>query len=681
MPSSISPDSLLSYRFLSHLTANASGTAAAFVVRRPDRRRDGYVSALHIFDGTAERRLLSRLASPLYAWEDDTHLLAHLAPPARRGGASAVTELYRLDLSGGGRELAVTLPVPLEEFEVLADGQLLCSALLAPADLDLLFGGSPPKNAAADEPSASGYARFERIPFYADGRGFLHNRTRRLFLFNRRQGTATPISPQDFIVDAYAPDSTARVVYFSGQQDSGVRKISDTLWRYDLTDGTLKRLYHGDLDIRRIYPLGDAAIVAATDRAAYGHGQSDDFFLLCDGQLRPLAQPGFMTHNTVSSDCRLTSGVGREVEYNGRIYFPAVRGHQSHLFSLGADGRLADHLTFAGSIDALARLNDRWIAIGLRDQRRQEIYALDGLAPANETGKIARGDALPQTVRLTHINAGDVRAGVRAVVPVHLNFVCGSPDGARQTVDGWVLPPANGESGKKYPAILTIHGGPRAVYGTVFSHEMQYWAHHGYYVLYCNPHGSDGKDDAFADIRGGFGGDDYRDILRFVDLAQQAHPGIDAARIGVTGSSYGGFMTNWIVCHTDRFRAAAAQNGISNWVSLAGTSDIGYHFIPDQTGAQPLLPNVEKAWAQSPLRYAGNIRTPLLFLHSEHDYRCPPEQAYQLFTALKLGGQETRFILFHNESHELSRNGRPANRIARLRALTAWFDAHLKESA
>ncbi|PWC16436.1 alpha/beta hydrolase family protein [Brenneria corticis] len=681
MPSSILPDSLLSYRFLSHLAANASGTAAAFVVRRPDRRRDGYVSALHLFDGTAERRVLSHLASPLYAWEDDTHLLAHLTAPTRRGGASAVTELYRVDLSGGGRELAVTLPVPLEEFNVLADGQLLCSALLAPSDLDQLFNGAPQKNAVAERPSANGYARFEGIPFYADGRGFLHNRTRRLFLFNRRQGTATPISPQDFIVEAYAADRAGRAVYFCGQRDSGVRKISDTLWRYDLKDGALERLYHGNLDIRRIYPLGDAAIIAATDRAAYGHGQSDDFFLLRGGQLRPLAQPGFMTHNTVSSDCRLTSGVPREVEYNGRIYFPAVRGYQSHLFSLGADGSLEDHLTFAGSIDALARLNDRWVAIGLRDLLRQEIYALDGVAPANANATArSGGEALPQTVRLTHLNAGGVR-GERAVVPAHLNFACGSPDGARQTVDGWVLPPADGEAGKKYPAILTIHGGPRAVYGAVFSHEMQYWAHHGYYVLYCNPRGSDGKDDAFADIRGGFGDDDYQDILRFVDLALQAHPGIDAARIGVTGSSYGGFMTNWIVCHTDRFRAAAAQNSISNWVSLAGTSDIGYHFIPDQTGARPLLPNVEKAWAQSPLRYAGNIRTPLLFLHSEHDYRCPPEQAYQLFTALKLGGQETRFILFNNESHELSRNGRPKNRIARLRTLTEWFDAHLKESA
>jgi len=151
---------------------------------------------------------------------------------------------------------------------------------------------------------------------------------------------------------------------------------------------------------------------------------------------------------------------------------------------------------------------------------------------------------------------------------------------------------------------------------------------------------------------------------------------MDSARIGVTGGSYGGFMTNWIVGHTNRFAAAATQRSICNWISKAYASDIGYYFNTEQMQSDPWR-NLEKMWWHSPLKYAPNVTTPTLVLHSDEDYRCWIAEAYQWFTALKLHGVETKLHIFHGENHELSRSGRPDNRVRRLTEITGWMDKYL----
>jgi dipeptidyl aminopeptidase/acylaminoacyl peptidase len=244
-------------------------------------------------------------------------------------------------------------------------------------------------------------------------------------------------------------------------------------------------------------------------------------------------------------------------------------------------------------------------------------------------------------------------------------------------IDGWVLMPVDFIQDKKYPAIIDIHGGPKTVYGEVFYHEMQFWANEGYFVFFCNPRGSDGKENEFSDIRGKYGTIDYDDIMRFTDAVLEKYPQIDDKRVGVTGGSYGGFMTNWIIGHTDRFRAAASQRSISNWISMFSTTDIGYYFADDQIGATPWS-NQDKLWEHSPLKYADRVKTPTLFIHSEEDYRCWLAEGIQMFTALKYHGVESRLCMFRGENHELSRSGKPKHRIRRLTEITEWFNKHLK---
>ncbi|KAB2337160.1 S9 family peptidase [Cytobacillus depressus] len=241
---------------------------------------------------------------------------------------------------------------------------------------------------------------------------------------------------------------------------------------------------------------------------------------------------------------------------------------------------------------------------------------------------------------------------------------------------GWIMKPVNFKEGEKYPLILEIHGGPHAMYANTYFHEFQCLAAEGYAILYINPRGSHGYGQAFVDaVRGDYGGKDYEDIMDAVDYALANYDFIEKDRLGVTGGSYGGFMTNWIIGHTNRFKAAVTQRSISNWISFYGVSDIGYYFTDWQI--QSDLNDITTLWKHSPLAYVDQMETPLLILHSEKDYRCPIEQAEQLFIALKHRGKATKFIRFPEANHELSRSGKPNLRMKRLNYIIEWFKEYL----
>lgn len=242
-------------------------------------------------------------------------------------------------------------------------------------------------------------------------------------------------------------------------------------------------------------------------------------------------------------------------------------------------------------------------------------------------------------------------------------------------IHGWLMKPVGFEVGKRYPLIVEIHGGPATMYANTFFHEMQVLAAKGYGVLYVNPRGSHGYSQAFVDaVRGDYGGGDYADIMAGLDYVLSENEWIDANRLGVTGGSYGGFLTNWIVGKTNRFQAAVTQRSISNWVSFYGVSDIGYYFSEWQHGVN--VYDIGKLWDLSPLKYAENIETPLLILHSEKDLRCPIEQAEQLYMTLKRMGKTVEFVRFPEADHNLSRMGKPSLRKERLEEIVDWMEKY-----
>ena len=243
-------------------------------------------------------------------------------------------------------------------------------------------------------------------------------------------------------------------------------------------------------------------------------------------------------------------------------------------------------------------------------------------------------------------------------------------------VDAWVIKPRLTHK-KKAPAILEIHGGPKTVYGNALMLEFQMLAGEGFAVIYGNPRGSDGYGVDWAhSVFKKYGERDYEDLIESVQASIKKHKEIDEKRLGVCGGSYGGFMTNWIIGHTDMFKAAVTQRGISNFTSMFGTSDIGYFFDIEQIGKTP-WENPEVYKEKSPITYVENMKAATLIIHSEQDLRCPIEQAEQLFISLKMLGQKVSFARFPNETHELSRSGSPNRKMERLRLLINWFKNNL----
>jgi len=346
-----------------------------------------------------------------------------------------------------------------------------------------------------------------------------------------------------------------------------------------------------------------------------------------------------------------------------RVYFCAADTGSTHLFYVSAKGGLPTRITHRKC---------HVKAYNLAGRMRKMAAVISDLKNPGDLFVMPpqfKGDSKAE--RLTDFNAELLS---QIDLPTTKEVWFKGHDGF--AVQGWLVTPPRFNRKRKYPAILEIHGGPRVQYGFTFFHEMNYLASKGYVVFYTNPRGGSGRGETFAAaISGGWGEIDYFDCMAAADYLE-SRPFVNAKRMGVTGGSYGGYMTNWIVGHTNRFRAAVTQRSVVNLESFVGSSDIGYMLYREFDG-QPWQ-NPEAYHKCSPLTYAKNIRTPLLIIHSEQDLRCGIEQAEQLFTTLKLMRKTVEFVRFPGEPHGLSRHGRPDRRIARLNWIKEWFNKYLK---
>jgi dipeptidyl aminopeptidase/acylaminoacyl peptidase len=246
------------------------------------------------------------------------------------------------------------------------------------------------------------------------------------------------------------------------------------------------------------------------------------------------------------------------------------------------------------------------------------------------------------------------------------------------SIQGWIMPPCNLEDSKKHPLILVIHGGPHNMFGYSFDPFMQLLAANGYGVLFINPRGSSGYGQAFS--KGtvlNWGGGDYKDLMLGLDYAIDNNPWVDGEKLGVTGQSYGGYMTNWIITQTNRFRAAAVDGGISNLISFAGTSL--YHSLMESEFNGSVYDNFSLLWQWSPLRNVKNVRTPTLFLHGTKDNEVPVSQAEEIYIALKKSGITTSFVQYLEEGHGWRPDLRPKSRYDLYSRILNWFDEYIKK--
>ena len=343
-------------------------------------------------------------------------------------------------------------------------------------------------------------------------------------------------------------------------------------------------------------------------------------------------------------------------EHGNALYFSSGVKGETHIYRIDAStGALKPLITGPRNVHALALHDEEMVYLANDFEHLDDLYV-------NDAGKERQ---------ITHLNSSlwsKLELAKVERVPYR------AADGLE--IDGFLVKPIGFDPSKKYPMVLSIHGGPAGMYGVDWYHEFQVYAGRGWAVFFCNPRGSTGYGHKFQRaVANEWGGKAYTDIMTGVDEVLKRNPWIDRNRLGVTGGSYGGFMTNWIVTQTNIFKAAVTLRSISNFVSDDGTRDGAYGHERDFGG--DIFHNFDEYWKYSPLHYVENVKTPTLVLHSDNDYRVPIEQGEQWFRALQRYHVTSEIVFFPRENHNLTRTGEPKHLVESLNWQCYWFDRFL----
>jgi len=650
-------DDLVSMKWVSDPQISPDGTRVVYVQKVVDREGDTYRAHLWIvpFDGGPARQFTAGShQDSLPRWSPDGRWIAFLsdraAPP---GEGKKPKQIYVIPADGG-------------------EAQALTTGTHSPADLTwspdgttLAFVGK------RDAPKPTSDVKIiTRVRYKFDGEGYWDERYKHLFTVSSRGGPATQVTTGDFdhVDPVWSPDGRHLAFVSNRTSEADFTNVTD-VWVLPL-GGEARCLTQsvGPCSMPVWSPDGTAIAYLGHDNAFMGATNLGLWVVPVRGGGPRLLTREFdraLTHHAIN-DMRTHPKVGTPVWLpdGGRILV---------LVAEGATNQLAFVTISSGAVSVLTTGAREIFGYGFTPSVTAGVLAVsDPLTPGDLWAVRVDGTGVNER-RLTAVNA-DLLEGIDLSVPERFAFE--GADG--WPVEGWVMRPRGVREGTRYPTILQIHGGPHGAYGEAFFHEFQLLASEGYALVYTNPRGSQGYGQRFtAATHHDWGGKDYEDIIRGLDAALARYAFLDPDRLGVAGGSYGGFMTNWVVGHTDRFKAAVTMRSISNHLSQWGTSDLafmkGFWEFPGDPWEAPTW-----YWERSPLAYVTNIRTPLLILHSEMDLRCPIGEGEQLFAALKKLRREVVFVRFPHESHDLSRIGKPGHRTERLRLIVQWFGDHLR---
>ena len=468
---------------------------------------------------------------------------------------------------------------------------------------------------------------------------------------------------------AWSPDASR--IYFTSERvresyynDTGSRVYSVPAGGGDIT---LIAGIKGDLDMPVPSPDGKWIALRGSEFPTTRSYDQPDLYLVS-------TTPGSTPRNVTGSyDFDVMSGLSGDQR--------APRGNRASRMTWSADSKSLMITTAEKGTVNLMRLDAASGAITPITRGNHEVQAFSTLANGNATvalvstptaiGDLFRVDANGSLARLTDFN-GPLFSELTLTAPDEIWYT--SFDGKK--VETWAQKPPNYQAGKKYPAILNIHGGPHAAYGYTFDHEFQWMAAKGYVVIYPNPRGSTSYGQDFGNvIQYAYPGDDYKDLMAAVDELVKRGV-VDESKLGVTGGSGGGVLTNWIVGHTDRFKAAASQRSIADWATWWYTDDF-WLYRPRWFRKAPFQDPADYT-ARSPLTYVEKVHTPLMLIEGESDYRTPPSAGGEMmFRALKYLHRPTVMVRFPGETHELSRSGRPWHRVERLEHIVNWMDKYV----
>jgi dipeptidyl aminopeptidase/acylaminoacyl peptidase len=664
------------------------------------QKRDSYETSLWIapLNGhEAPRRLTSGIQDRSPAWSPDGETLAFLR--AVKDSGESEPQIYLLRMDGGEAQRLTNLKKGAGSPVWSPDGKTIAFSSSAPSS----EGTSKPKrdepdrvrpDSEVDTPAAlerrdSGKGKEEesdvrvitRAFFRLNGAGYLDSTSRDHIWAVSVPGSETkPLVRQltsgefDENRPAWSPDGS-RIYFISNR----VREPY-----YSPPDADIFAIPAGGGEIKRV-----ASIDGVIEDYALSHNGKRITFTgsLTGPPIRSYDQSDLFVQDveTGAAPRNLTAGYDFDIDEGiaSDQHAPRGRLNTSPVWLNGDSAiavRAAEHgrsnlkrVSLSGRVTPLVTGDHEVVAYSA--DRKGEKFALV-LSTPTEVGDIfvtSQANRPAKLTQVTHTN-GELFRELKVSAPEELWYK--SFDGTR--IQAWIQKPPDFSPGKRYPMILEIHGGPHSAYGYTFVHEFQWLAAQGYVVLYTNPRGSTSYGQKFGNIiQYHYPGDDYRDLMVGVDtLIRRGY--IDPKRLGVTGGSGGGLLTNWVITQTDRFEAAVSQRSIADWASFWYTADFT-QFTPFWFRKAPWQ-DPEEFRVRSPITYVDRIKTPLMLVDGESDLRTPPESGGEvMFRALKYLKKPVVMVRFPGETHELSRSGKPRHRVERLRHILNWFEKYLMD--